>query len=148
MTPEEAVAARLLAVMPVTAIVDDRVFMLKLPQGENRAALRVQAIPGLRDQHLRGPVGMERTRVQVDSYVCEAPSVDAYAQARTLAAAVRGDGLGASASGLWGWIGELGSPPTRIHNVELLVDGSPEYEADELERVRIRQDYMVHWSET
>lgn len=146
MTPELAVASRLVALSPVTAIVGPRVYMLKLPQRPTLPAVRVQRISGLRGQHLRGPDGWTRTRVQVDSYVSES-AADAYATVTALADAIRGDGLGPSASGLWGWIGELGSPPIRINNVEVEDDGDVQYEGDELRLLRLRQDFMLHWRE-
>lgn len=150
MMPEAAIVERLLDIGAVTAIVADRVFMLKLPQAENRPSLRVQRIPGTRGQHLRGPDGTYRTRMQVDSYVAEAPGIDAYASITALADAVLGDGLGDNASGLFGWRGVLGGSPDmiRIHNIEVLNgDTAPFYEPGELRQLRIEQDYMVHWSE-
>lgn len=149
MMPEAAIVERLLDITAVTAIVSDRVFMLKLPQGETRASLRVQRIPGPRPQHLRGPDGTYRTRVQVDAYVAEAPGVDAYTSVTTLADAVRGDGLGDGASGLFGWRGTLGGSPAtvQIHNIEVMHgDAAPFYEPGELRQLRIEQDYLVHWS--
>lgn len=143
MTPEEAVVARLEDVGAVTALVDDRIYMLKLPQHPTLPAVRVQKISGMRDQHLRGPSYTAKSRVQVDAYVTETNGVDPYAAVSAVAEAIRGDGIG---SGLWGWTGEIGSPALVVHNVELVGDDDPFYEAGELRAWRIRQDYMIHWS--
>lgn len=144
MTPEDAVATRLLAIGAVTAIVGARIYMLMLPQHPTLPAVRVQRIPGERGQHLRGPDGITRTRVQVDAYAAEA-GADAYSSVVALADAIRGNGLGPSASGLWGWIGTLGSPSLRVVNVTIEGDGGVEYEGDELRLLRYRQDFMLHW---
>lgn len=120
-----------------------RVYPLKLPQKPTLPAVRVQRIGGVREQHLRGPQGQTITRVQVDSFVAD--TGDAYAAVTDLAEEVKGDGLGDQASGLWGYKGSMGSPAIQIDNVEIVHDGTPEYEAEELRLVRIRQDYLVHW---
>jgi hypothetical protein len=75
-----------------------------------------------------------------------AAQASGYTVVKALAEDVKGDGLGPSASGLWGFKGEVGSPPEmRIENVELIHDGTPDYEDEELNLLRIRQDYLVHW---
>src|SRR5688572_22754983 len=99
--------------------------MLKLPQKPTLPAVRVQRIGTVRDQHLRGPDGHQVTRVQVDAYAADV--ADAYDTVEGLAAAIRGNGLGNVASGVWGWTGELGSPSFRIMNIALEHDGTPEY---------------------
>jgi hypothetical protein len=148
MSPEEAVLARLLGISDLTALVSTRIYMLKLPQHPTLPAVRVQKIASVRDQHLRGPGHLYRTRVQVDAYAAESSGSDPYQAVSAVAAAIRGDGLGESASGLWGWIGDAGgSPSLRIYNAELVGDDDPFYEAAELRAVRIRQDYLIHWSE-
>lgn len=145
MTPAEAVADRIVA---INTDASDRVYMLKLPQGLDRwPAVRVQATPRPREQHLRGPQYPVMSRVQVDHYAPERPGVDAMAQVLDLAAQVRGDGLGPVASGVFGWKGDSGgSPAITIHNVELISEGDPFYEADELRLVRIKDEYLVHWT--
>lgn len=124
----------------------DRVYMLKLPQKPTLPAVRVQRIGSVLDQHLRGPGGQQVSRVQVDSFVSDVG--DAYAAVTSLADAIRGDGLGPGATGLWGFLGELGgSPAIRVHNIQLDHDGTPDYLFDELRMLRVRQDYLVHWTE-
>lgn len=124
-----------------------RVYALKLPQRPTLRAVRVQRIGGPREQHLRGPEYPTKTRIQVDSYSAEGFEADPYEGALILAAEIRGDGLGDSATGLWGWTGQNSGSPTTIavSQVELLHDGTPEYEAGEFRLVRVRQDFMVHW---
>lgn len=147
MTPEQAVLERLVDCSGVTDLVGSRIYLLKLPQRPTLPAIRIQRISSPRFQHLRGPLYPARSRVQVDTFAAESSGGNAHAQATAVAEAVRGDGLGPGASGLWGWKGELGSPAEfRVLNIEVAFDGDPEYLADELRAVRIRQDYFVHWS--
>jgi len=67
---------------------------------------------------------------------------------QALAAAVIGDGLGDSASGLFGWVGQLGGSPSTIsvRNVELLHAGDLEHFPDEMRLDRVRTDFLFHWS--
>ncbi len=141
MTPEEFVVAR---IEDIGTSAGERVWQLKLPQDPVLPAVRVQLIVGVTEQHLRGPQGTTRTRVQVDSFAAES-GADPYRTVRDLADAIRGDGLGTEASGLFGFKGEMGSPAIRVENVELVSDGPVDYEGDELRLLRIRQDYRVHW---
>lgn len=143
MTPEQAVAERLLDIAGVTAIVGERVYVDKLPQGGTFPAVLVQLVSEPTDYHLRGGL-RDRARVQVDAYASEATGVDAYAQVMSLADAIHGDDAG---SGLSGWVGEIGSPALRITGI-LRVDRSRGYEPDELRLLRQRQDYMVHFRTT
>lgn len=142
MTPEEWAVDRIEA---ISTSAGSRVWMLKLPQRPTLPAVRVQLVVGVFEQHLRGPQGTVRTRVQVDSFAAES-GADPYRTVRDLADAVRGDGLGPDASGLWGFKGDSGgSPSILIENVEIVNDGPVEYEGDELRLLRIRQDYRIHW---
>lgn len=141
MTPEEFVVAR---IEDIATPAGSRVWQLKLPQEPVLPAVRVQLVAGVHRQHLRGPDGLTFTRVQVDSFAAES-GADPYDSVRDLADAIKGDGLGANASGLWGFTGEMGSPAIRVANVELVSDGPVDYEGEELKLLRIRQDYRVHW---
>lgn len=130
-----------------------RVYMLKLPQKLGTwPAVRVQGISSPRPQHLRGPNYPVKTRVQVDGFAPEASGTDPFATVSDLMEEIRGDGLGPDASGLFGWIGELGgSPPAfRILNVDLDA-GKPKYESGQqneldLRLVRIMDEYTIHWT--
>lgn len=144
---EQGILARLLSISALSSLVQARIYGLVLPQNEKRAAVRYHVQGAPRDQHLRGPGPFVMTPVQVDSYV-PLGTVDALWTCRAIADAVRGDGLGDVASGLWGWIGSVGtgSPPEiEIKNVELVNDGDATYESDVILRVRVRQLYRVHW---
>lgn len=144
MTPEQGVFELLGTLAPVTALVGTRIRQLRLRQGDTLPAVRVQVISEPTEYHLRGGVGLYRSRVQVDAYAMEASGSDPYASATAVAEAIHGDDAG---SGLSGWTGELGgSPPAlKIHTIQR-VDRAVEYDAEELRQVRCRQDYMVHWS--
>jgi len=139
-TPEEAVAARLLDVAAVTAIVAQRVYVDKLPQRATYPAVLVQLVHEPTDYHLRGG-WRDRARVQVDAYAAEASGVDAYGQVMTLADAIHGDDAG---SGLSGWRGDIGSPAFSVTGI-LRIERARGYEPDELRLLRQRQDYWVHF---
>ena len=142
MTPELAVLTRLKGLAPVTAIVAQRVYMLHLPQSPTYPAIRVVRISGVWDQQLKGPDGVTESRVQVDAYEAERPGADAYTTVSTLADAIRGNGCGPTATGLWGWTGTVAG--VRVFNMRL-EDSGADYEGDELRLVRIRQDFLLAW---
>lgn len=134
MTAAEVVRTRLLALSAVTAIVGQRVRTLILAQNETLPAIRVQRISESEPMHLRGSSGLQRARVQVDSYA------STFAAARSLDAAVHGDGAG---SGLCAFTGVVGSANVRSivpMNVQDL------YEKDEREFYRVSRDYEVQFS--
>lgn len=144
MTIEAAIAERLLDISALTALIGDRVYQMKLRQGAIYPAVRIQQISAQDEVHLRGPVGLERARIQVDAFMNEVGSW--YATCAAVADAIHGDGLGPSASGLHGWSGDIGGSPASIRVVLIeRIDRRPDYEAGELRIVRIRQDYRVHW---
>lgn len=133
-------------IVDLSTVAGSRVHMLKLPQRPTLPAVRVQLIGTPQGQHLRGPEGSFVSRVQVDSFEAEAVGSTAYTSVRGLADEIAGDGHGDSATGVWGFVGlSQGSPAIRIDNVELVHDGTPQYEGEELRLLRIRQDYLVHW---
>lgn len=142
MTPEEAVAARLLEVTEVTSLVDTRVFVDRLPQKPTYPAVLVQLVhePGGDVTHLRGDA-RRRARVQVDAYVAESSGDDAYTLVNQLADAIRGDDAGSSLSA---WRGDLGSPPFSVTGV-LFIQRQRGYEPEELRLLRQRQDYWVYF---
>lgn len=140
MTPEEAVATRLLDIAAVTAIVSTRVYVEKLPQKPTSPVVLVQLVHEPTDYHLRGGL-RDRARVQVDAYVAEAAGEDAYAKVMALADAIHGDDAG---SGLSGWRGEIGSPALTVTGI-LRIDRMRGYESAELRLWRQRQDYWVYF---
>lgn len=141
MTPEEAVAERLMDITAVTDLVDERVFMLKMPQGENRPSIVVQMASDVRESHLRGGSRRGQCRVQVDTHVPEASGVDPYATASSIADAINGAHNG---DALAGWQGSTaGSPSMDIEEVRFLQRLAPIFEAEEVRSVRIIQEYLV-----
>lgn len=152
MTLSDAVKARLLDITPVVALVGQRVFELVLPQNEKRASIRYQVFGKPFTQHFRGRVNQFSQRCRVDAYVgIDQGNGDPIGLARDIGEAVIGDGLGTNASGFAGWVGVVetssASPDDSIHvlGVDVLDDGEPMFEEDELKRIRLRQEFMVHW---
>ena len=141
MTVDQAIRARLLSLTPVTALVNQRIFSVILPQGVTLPAIRVQRISQIEPMHMRGPVGMYRARVQVDSVSTSKASCDA------VDSAVHGDGLGTYASGLAGFKGDVGSPAMYIHAI-LPLDVRDLYDAEELRQFRVSRDFEVHFEGT
>lgn len=142
MTPELAVAERLLDIMAVTAIVDQRIYVDKLPQHATYPAIVVQLVHEPTDYHLRGGLRW-LARVQVDAYVQEGMGGDPYqVVSDDLANAIHGDDAG---SGLSGWFGTaVGSPTFHITSIQR-IDRDRFYEPDELRLLRQRQDYWVYF---
>lgn len=142
MTVEEAIAARVADLAPVTALVSSRVYLDRLPQAVTYPAVLVQLVSDPPQYHLRGR--KYRARVQVDAYAREASGVDAYAAAANLAAAIDGDGKGPAATGLSGWKGSVGSPPFVILGC-FRTSRLRRYDPDELNLLTMSQDYFVDY---
>ncbi len=124
----------------MTALVSQRVWKDVLPQKPVLPAVRVQRISQMEPVHSRGPIGLNKARVQVDSIATT------KAVAEQIDAAVNGDGLGTYASGLRFWIGSVGSPPMEI--VAVIPDGVREgYTDAEFRQWRVMRDYMVSYRE-
>ncbi len=142
MTVEEAICARVEGLTAVIALAGTRVYLDKAPQGTAYPVVVVQLVDDVNFYHLRGPNGLQRARVQVDAYAQETSGVDAYAVAAELAESINGDGLGLYASGLSGWYGHIGDPGISVQGC-FRIDRTRYYEAEEVQHVRIRQDYYV-----
>jgi len=147
-TVEEAVRARVLSLATVVAIASTRVWMQQLPQSPIYPAVRVTFIDDPTVYHLRGPQGTTPARVQVDCYAKRASGVDTYTQVTDLHAAVDGDGLGTQASGLSGFIGDIGSPPFQIKGCFARGRATPRYDAEELNVLTLTTDYIVWYVRT
>jgi hypothetical protein len=142
-TPEQAILERILAISAVTALVSQRVYMLKLRQGETLPAVRVQLVDEGMGQHLRGGSGVYQSRIQVDVYAAEDTGGDPYAAATEIALAIHGDDAG---SGLSGWTGTSGgSPPEILVCAVTRKLRLTDYAAEERREVRVQQDYVVDW---
>jgi hypothetical protein len=139
---EEAICARVAGLTAVIALASTRVYLDKFPQSPTYPAVRVQLVDDADEQHLRGPLGIKRARVQIDHCAHESSGSDPYAEAETLAAATKGDGLGTSASGIAGFKGTIGSPAFAIEDCKPVLR-TRDYDPAELRVVTIRQDYDV-----
>jgi hypothetical protein len=143
MTVEEAIRARVESLSAVTAIVGTRVWLDKLPQNPTFPAVLVRLVSDPRGQHLRGPDGLPVARVQVDAIAKEG-STDVYMVATELEQAIFGDGLGRTASGLFGWVGSIGSPGVEIRGITATAR-VPRYDPDELTQLVMSRDYFVRF---
>lgn len=133
MTVEAAIVAKLKATSAVAALVSARIYLLKLPSKVTYPAIRVQLISDREPKHLRGPIGLHEDRVQIDAYEAET-ATDPYGSAGSVAEAVNAalvfEGFTVGA--------------VRVQSAEQ-VDRRSMREADELNLVRILQDFKV-WS--
>jgi len=146
MSPEEAIAQRILSLPAVTAIAGTRVWLVMLPQSPETPCVRVQQISQI-DQGLtlRGAGGVGWARVQVDAVCDMADGGNGYTTARALTDAIHGDGLGDGATGLLGWKGTIA--PLEILGIFSLLDGVADYAPDELRQIKIRRDYQVWFAQ-
>jgi len=136
---DQAVIYRIVALQTAAGA---RVYMLRLPQMPTTLpAVRVQLIDDPEEYHLRGGT-VGRARVQVDCFAEEGSGVDPYQDASDLADEVNGDDAG---SGMSGWIGSVGSPPTIEITGAFRLDRAASYDPDERRRVRMRMDFRVHY---
>lgn len=143
MTIEELTRTRVLAITAVSAIASTRVWIEKLPEHPVYPCVRVALVSDVVGQHLRGPDGLQVARVQLDACARDG---DVYSAAAELEAAIYGNGLGASASGLFGWVGLLGSPAVEFKNVSAgprLVRFDPE----EKRVLTMTRDYFIRYQE-
>lgn len=138
MTIEDVVVARLLAIAAVTALVDTRVYLDRLPQAPTYPCVRVQLIDEQEDYHLRGG-GLKKVRIQVDAFAREQSGINPYAMASAVADSVHGDDDG---SGLSGWSEAIGSPALYVQAC-LRVDRRRYYDPAELRVLTMSQDYQV-----
>lgn len=146
MTILEAVRLRLLAIADLTALVGQRIYVLKFPQHAIWPAVRLQLVSTVEPMQLRGSGGFYRGRVQVDAVAEEGDATDPYATARDVLDAAHGDYVGGVSTGLSGWTGSVGSPAADIEAVipALRIE---DYDPDEHRQVRMSQDYFV-WMRT
>jgi hypothetical protein len=143
---EEALRDRLLGLAGVTALVSARVYLLKLPQSPTYPAVRIQPVGEFEEYHLRGRERILRSRVQVDAFTNEGSVSDPYGTAAALADAIAGDGNGDVATGLSGFVGDLGGSPPALHIAMCQrLERRVLYDPEELRVVRMVQDFDVHW---
>ena len=146
MSPEEAVAQRILALPAVTAIVGTRVWLVMLPQSPVMPCVRVQQVSQIDEgAHDRGAGGVGWARVQVDAVAMVHTNGNGYTTVRSLTEAIHGNGRGPQATGLLGWKGVIGD--LTITGIFSILDGVAEFDPAELQQIRIRRDYQVCFSE-
>ena len=63
---QAALRARLVAAAPVTALVGSRIYWVDRPQASALPAITLQTISDDRPQHMKGFIGLNPARVQVD----------------------------------------------------------------------------------
>ena len=121
----------------IAAVVGTRVYPIRLPQGQISPSIIYTRISGFGDNHMLGPSGLSRPRLQVD---CWAQSADT---ASTLANLVkeRIDGF----RGTWLW-GE-DSPEEGIAVQGVFFENEREDYDDAVQLYRVSRDYFVWYSE-
>ena len=141
MIVDTAIRARLLTLTPVTDLVNQRVFCEIWPQSPTLPAILVTRISQIELMHFRGPVGIYRALVQVESRALSrqvAAEVDA---------AVQGDGLGSDATGLLGFKGSVGSPAF-VFRAILPFGTRQDYDPEENRHFRVFREFMCHFEGT
>jgi hypothetical protein len=128
-TPEEGLVALLRGASGVAAIVSTRIYPQVIPSGETRAAIAYQRISGMPVQHLRGPSGLERPRIQID---CIAAN---YGEMIRLSEAVK--------SALDGWRGTVQVTPSDSVRVGVMLVGDRDDYEMETRRHRRSVDFAV-----
>jgi hypothetical protein len=143
-TIETVVLDHLLASPPVAAIIGTRGYQLVLPQSPTLPAMRVQLIDEIETYVLIGLTNCFRARIQVDIWTDAEAAGDPYEEARAGSTAIR-DALAVTAHGGQRFMD--GSPTVlEVTSVQTL-DKTVDYEADELRRIRVRQDFAVVYRE-
>lgn len=140
MTCAEAVRLFLLDLSPVTALVNQRIWTFMFPQSPTKPAVCVFNISDPSMPTLRGRSGTKRCRVQVDVIA------STMAAARDVDAAILGDFVNGSPTGLRGAVGSLGSPASGTFHGATEESARESYEGDELKQAKVSRDYLV-WYE-
>lgn len=149
MTVDTALWTRLLTLSAVTSLVDKdrtgltvtpRIYTVVFPQDLALwPSVVVKHVDEGRGMHLRGPNGLIRTRVTVESAAKSKTAVDA------LDAAIDGNGLGPNASGLLGFQGSIGtSQPFWIKVIEP-AGKRDDFIGEEFKLFRAMRDYWVDY---
>lgn len=126
----KALRAFLLADAPIVAVIVNRIYALKIPQGAASPSVVLTRISGPGDYHLQGPSGLMGLRVQVDAWA-------ATADAATSLANLIKDRL----DGYRGTMGSGGDAVT-VHGV-FVADLREDYD-DQAQLYRSGRDYFVH----
>lgn len=126
----KALRSFLLADAAIVAVVVDRVYALRIPQGVNASSIVVTRVSGPGDYHMDGPSGLISARIQIDAWAATADA------ATTLANLVK-DRI----DGYRGTMGTGGNIVT-VHGV-FVADLREDYDGD-AELYRSGRDYFVH----
>lgn len=132
---------------PVSALVADRVYSLTFGQEPEWPAIRLQLVGHQEDPHLRGSTGLIRARVQVDCGAQRASGTDPFGEAHAVADAVHGEFSGGAPTGLAWFTGAVGGSPGVSIAFCHPQDKRELFDADELNIVRVTQDYLVAYRE-
>lgn len=130
--------AYLLGSGAIAALVGQRVYPIKLPQGITASSIVYTKISGLGDHHMQGPSGLARNRVQVDSWAATGDAATALA----LLVKERLDGFHGSM--LWG----SNSPQASVTVRGIFFDNENEFYDDTAKLYRASQDYFVWYAES
>ena len=121
----------------IRAVVEDRVFPIRLPQGERRASVVYQRISAVGDMTMQGPVSLAQLRFQID---CWSVLTD---RAATLANLVK-----ARLNGFQGQVGYgANSPVDRVRIQGIFFDSEREFYDDTNGMYRVSRDYIVWFDE-
>jgi hypothetical protein len=129
-----ALRSFLLGYSPISSLVGERVFPIKLPQGTTADSIVYNRISGVGDYHLQGLSGFANNRIQIDAWASTAD------KATTLADLIR--------DRIDGYRGEMGtdSPPSiTVHGV--FMAGQMEDYDDEAKLHRMSRDYFINFTE-
>lgn len=126
----KALRTFLLADASIVAVVVDRVYALRIPQGVKSSSIVVTRVSGPGDYHMDGPSGLMNARIQIDAW---ATTADAAA---TLANLVK--------DRIDGYRGAMGSGANiiTVHGV-FVADLREDYD-DEAELYRSGRDFFIH----
>lgn len=139
MTCAEIVRGHLLTLTPVTAIVNSRIWTFRWPTNgpSTLPAVLVQQISDVQEQLLRGTLGLQEARIQLDLIG------ETVAACRALDQAIVGDYSMGNVTGLRGAVATVGS--SHIRNA-MPIGYREFFEPDEKQRPRIVRDFRV-WYE-
>ena len=112
---------------------NDRIYPLRLPQGDRGPSIVYSRVSGLGDHHMQGPSGLTRPRFQIDAW---APSADDATRLADLVKA-RLDGYRGPMTG--------GSVTVAVQGV--FFDTEREDYDEDAELYRISRDYLIWFEE-
>lgn len=147
MTIDTAIRLRLVSLSPVVALLggstppNPRIYTVILPQDlATWPAVLVKLVDDGQGLHFRGPNGLIRSRVSVETFGKSKASVD------QVDALVDGDGKGTSASGLKGFTGAIaGTSPAFVVKVIEPAGKRDDFEAEEFKVFRAIRDFWVEY---